>query len=73
MQAFIICRTPRLGAVFGPLVIPLVIENATSFRVDTCVPADQSVLDGLAEDPGNYYVNVHTPTNPRGEIRGQLK
>jgi hypothetical protein len=57
----------------GPVVIPLVIENATSFSVDTCVPADQVVLDGIAEDPGDYYINVHTPQNQPGEIRGQLK
>lgn len=57
----------------GPVVIPLVIENATSFSVDTCVPADQAVLDGIAEDPGDYYINVHTPMNGPGEIRGQLK
>jgi hypothetical protein len=57
----------------GPVVVPLVIVNDTSFEVDTCVPADQEVLDAIAEDPGAYYVNVHNSMNPGGEIRGQLK
>ena len=54
-------------------MIPLSIENATSFSVDTCVPAITRSLDGIAEDPGDYYINVHTPKNQPGEIRGQLK
>ena len=59
--------------VAGAIVVPLVIENETSFAVDTCVPADQAVLDAIAEDPGAYYVNVHTSMNMPGEVRGQLK
>ncbi len=59
--------------VAGPVVIPLVIENATSFSVDTCVPADQAVLDAIEENPKAYYINVHNSQNPLGEIRGQLK
>ncbi|GAA1802179.1 CHRD domain-containing protein [Agromyces neolithicus] len=59
--------------VAGPVVIPLVIVNATSFSVDTCVPADQAVLDAIEENPNAYYVNVHNSQNPPGEIRGQLK
>ncbi len=59
--------------VAGGIVIPLDIENETSFAVDTCVPADQAVLDAIAEDPGAYYVNVHTSMNQPGEVRGQLK
>jgi hypothetical protein len=42
----------------GPVVVPLVIENDTSFEVDTCVPADQAVLDAIAAHPRAYYVNV---------------
>jgi len=57
----------------GPVVVPLVIVNDTSFEVDTCVPADQAVLDAIEEDPSAYYVNVHTSMNQPGEVRGQLK
>ena len=57
----------------GPVVVPLVIENDTSFEVDTCVPADQAVLDAIAESPRAYYINVHTSMNMPGEVRGQLK
>ena len=57
----------------GPVVVPLVIENDTSFEVDTCVPADQAVLDAIAASPRAYYINVHTSMNMPGEVRGQLK
>ncbi|GAA1775542.1 CHRD domain-containing protein [Agromyces lapidis] len=59
--------------VAGPVVIPIVVPDATSFVVDDCVPADPALLDAIDASPGAYYLNVHTPTFPGGEVRGQLK
>lgn len=57
----------------GPIVVPLTVENATSFEVSACTTADADLLAAIEANPGGYYVNVHTPTNQPGEIRGQLK
>lgn len=57
----------------GPVVVPLQVDNATSFEVSTCTTADPELLAQIQEDPRSYYVNVHTAANPAGEIRGQLK
>jgi hypothetical protein len=59
--------------VAGPVVVPLVIENATDFDIETCVTGDPAVLAAIEADPSNYYINVHTTLNPPGEVRGQLK
>ncbi|WP_247045312.1 CHRD domain-containing protein [Arthrobacter rhizosphaerae] len=59
--------------VAGPIVIPLEIGTGTTWTETACVPADATVLAALEADPRAYYVNVHTPTFPGGEIRGQLK
>ncbi|MEF3404229.1 CHRD domain-containing protein [Agromyces sp. CCNWLW203] len=59
--------------VAGPVVVPLVIESATDFDIETCVPGDPEVLAAIEADPSNYYINVHTTLNPPGEVRGQLK
>jgi CHRD domain len=59
--------------VAGPVVVPLMVENATRFEVSTCTTADPGLLAQIQEDPSNYYVNVHTSTNPSGEIRGQVR
>ena len=33
---------------------------------------DPAVLQAIADDPGAYYVDVHTPAHPGGAVRGQL-
>lgn len=60
--------------VAGPVVVPLtVVAGATSFETDGCATPSSDVLAGIEADPSAYYVNVHTSTNPPGEVRGQLK
>jgi CHRD domain len=36
-----------------------------------CVQAKEAVVKGLAANPANYYVNLHSPEFPKGAIRGQ--
>lgn len=59
--------------VAGPIVVPLSVGTGTSWTVDTCTTADPALLAAIEASPRSYYVNVHTPTFPGGEIRGQLK
>jgi CHRD domain len=37
-----------------------------------CVQAKEDVVNKIAANPANYYVNVHSPEFPKGAIRGQL-
>ncbi len=37
-----------------------------------CLAAQTELLQAMAANPGNYYVNVHTKDFPAGAIRGQL-
>lgn len=60
--------------VAGPVKIPLVVPNETSFSVAACTTvSDAALLAGIQASPRAYYVNVHTPMYPGGEVRGQLK
>lgn len=59
--------------VAGDVVIPLIVGSGTSWTVQSCTTASTELLAAVAASPRSYYVNVHTPTFPGGEIRGQLK
>lgn len=37
-----------------------------------CATVDKAVIKEIMDNPGNYYVNVHTADFPKGAIRGQL-
>ena len=56
------------AGVAGPVVVPL-CAPCTSGATGTA-NVDDVVLDAIQD--GEAYVNVHTSTNPPGEVRGQL-
>lgn len=72
------------AGVNGPVTINTGLANAQSTESGTGMlmypveialsnQAAVSALNGLFTDPAGYYVNLHTPANPGGAIRGQLR
>ena len=51
----------------GPIVVSLSPTTA-----HTCTTVAPTIASGIAGNPGNYYVNLHTQDHPDGAIRGQL-
>jgi hypothetical protein len=66
------------AGVAGPIVIDLKI-GATTFKgtsprvASKCVPAQASIVSAIRRNPAGFYANVHTPKNPGGAARGQLR
>jgi hypothetical protein len=57
----------------GPVVVTFTpVPATTSFTLTTCATVPAPTAQGLAQNPANFYVNVHDSTYPGGEIRGQL-
>jgi hypothetical protein len=42
-------------------------------ELEDCVSADPDLLRDIAENPQNYYVNLHNARFPAGAVRGQLE
>jgi len=67
------------AGVAGPIVVDLKATarstwKGTSPRVaQKCVAAKASVVSAIRRNPSGYYANVHTPKNPAGAARGQLR
>jgi CHRD domain len=57
--------------VAGPVVVPLEPPPTSGFSVG-CAMASPTLAADIANNPGNYYVNVHNAEFPAGAIRGQL-
>ena len=56
----------------GPVVVPF--RPPTSQQSSECrVVEDEALLDNIAANPQQYYVNLHTGPFGPGAIRGQLQ
>lgn len=58
------------AGVSGPPVVPLPIDSG----MNSCVTGvDSALVQDIATNPANFYVNVHTAEFPQGAVRGQLQ
>ena len=57
----------------GPIVVPF--SNPTTNQFYECkIVENEALLDDIAANPGQYYINLHTlPGFGPGAIRGQLQ
>lgn len=56
--------------VAGPPVVDL--DPPDDNDSDDCDTVDDSLVDEIRNNPGGFYVNVHTAEFPEGAVRGQL-
>ena len=57
----------------GPIVVPFSVPPSNATFTFQCVAvANEALLDNLAANPQQYYLNLHSTLYPGGAIRGQL-
>ena len=57
----------------GPIVVQLFNGSFAGSASDSgCVSADRALINAIIDDPGSYYVNVHSTVYSAGAGRGQL-
>jgi hypothetical protein len=58
----------------GPVVVPLFTTPipSTIFALAGTVPVDKHLAKKICDQPGGFYVNLHSAEFPGGAIRGQL-
>jgi hypothetical protein len=58
------------AGVNGPVVVDFM---PTEKGLVNCVSGiDRELIRAIRQNPGDYYVNIHTVNHPRGAVRGQL-
>lgn len=62
------------GASGGVVVnlMPTFTKGESAFEAESCIAPDAAAVAPIAENPGNFYVNIHTAQFPDGAMRGQL-
>lgn len=56
----------------GPVVVTLPTPDSEG-KARGCAVVDDAVANDLANNPSNYYVNIHNQEFPNGAVRGQLR
>ena len=51
---------------------PLATLDMTGKTSDACIAIDKAKLQPIADDPSQFYVNIHSADFPQGAMRGQL-
>ena len=51
---------------------PIVMADGTATITINNRDVDQATATNIMNNPGGFYFNLHTPTNPGGAVRGQL-
>jgi CHRD domain len=52
---------------------PTVVGFSLPDKPKDCLQVDNATLKQISDNPGGYYINLHTNRYPTGAIRGQLK
>jgi hypothetical protein len=60
------------AGVDGGVVVPLDVDGFDGSTEGCVADQDNTVLQGIIDNPTGFYVNVHTEEFPGGAIRGQL-